>query len=255
LRSHEDLVGTAQPHASWIFGSFSFITYFILFSLSSRPMPPRVNRHKKRTSSALETRAAPSSFTFDIEDLVTLPQDEQVRTFVDRASADGRGFVRETVRVDPPSPVKRARVTEPQANNASEPATSLGIVAKPEDFELYTITMDGDDGGAYDPPAPAQYPPNPKHFLPAMHFYFIIIWILLSADLLKMTPGQVNEQLDAAAAQHFSYPTTTSRRAGHGQYGRVSGLPQARQQPDISLSRVRGWSSALQGLLCRQAHR
>lgn len=34
-------------------------------------------------------------------------------SYVDRASADGRSIVRETVRVDPPSPLKRARLGEP----------------------------------------------------------------------------------------------------------------------------------------------
>jgi hypothetical protein len=108
-----------------------------------------------------------------VEDLLTLPQDEPVRTFVDRASADGRGFVREIVRVDPPSPVKRARVTEPQTNNVSDAAMSSEPVADAEDSDRYryTITMDGDDGGAYDAPAPAPRPPNPKRFEPAVRFF------------------------------------------------------------------------------------
>jgi hypothetical protein len=128
-------------------------------------MAPRKRNKGKRPASP-PPRAGTSTFTFDVEDLDTAPEAERLYTYVDRASGDGRSYVRETVRVQPPSPMKKARLGEISVGNASGASASAPEVAnEPWEEERYTMSNDADDD---DPPLPPPLPLNPKRFEPAV---------------------------------------------------------------------------------------
>jgi hypothetical protein len=128
-------------------------------------MAPRKHNKGKRPASP-PPRAGTSTFTFDVEDLDTAPEAERLYTYVDRASGDGRSYVRETVRVQLPSPMKKARLGEISVGNASGASASTPEVAnEPWEEERYTMSNDADDD---DPPLPPPLPLNPKCFEPAV---------------------------------------------------------------------------------------
>jgi hypothetical protein len=125
------------------------------------------NKSNKRPASP-PPRAGTSTFTFDVKDLDVAPEAEHLYTFVDRASADGRSYVRETVRVQPPSPMKRARLDETSAGNVpGSSASAPDVENEPWEEDRYTMSNDADDD---DPPLPPPLPLNPKHFEPAVRF-------------------------------------------------------------------------------------
>ncbi|KAJ7435097.1 hypothetical protein B0H11DRAFT_1937910 [Mycena galericulata] len=81
--------------------------------MSSRPM--RTARAKQRRAAAEPASTAESSVsihTFSV-DLLELraPEDEPLATFVDRVSEDRRRRWRDVIEIEPPSPIKRARLT------------------------------------------------------------------------------------------------------------------------------------------------
>jgi hypothetical protein len=160
-------VGGCDPSA---FESLSppliLISIYFNFHLSGK-MAPRKRTKTKRPASP-PPRTGTSTFTFDVEDLDTAPEAEHLYTYVDRASADGRSYVRETVRVQLPSPMKKARLGEISVGNMSGPSASAPEVTnKPWGEERYTMSNDANDD---DPPLPATLPLNPKCFEPAMCF-------------------------------------------------------------------------------------
>jgi hypothetical protein len=127
-------------------------------------MAPRGNRKTKKTHNPLPST---SSHVFSVEDLITPPEAAPVASFVDRPTADGRKIVHESVRVEPPSPVKRARVGEHSAgpnDNATPAAPSSG-----EDGPNDCYTMEEGD----DPPLPSLPKVlNPKRFEPSVRGFF-----------------------------------------------------------------------------------
>ncbi|KAJ7821058.1 hypothetical protein B0H13DRAFT_1920967 [Mycena leptocephala] len=128
---------------------------------------PRENRNKPRGAglSRRQTLAMP-------QDILGSQDDAPLQTFIDRASGDKRRIYRETMPLDPPSPVKRARrdAQLPTASSSTEsPSTSFAGVNNyiaNIDADLYEIPHDGNDGweGPPIPPRPTQprLPPKPS---------------------------------------------------------------------------------------------
>ncbi|KAJ7745170.1 hypothetical protein B0H14DRAFT_2637199 [Mycena olivaceomarginata] len=108
-------------------------------------MPPHTNHNRiaKRLANASNSSGpSVSAHTFNVDELIT-PEEAPIESYVDRLSGNSRRIVREPIRVEPPSPVKRARLGEPTpaATDASPPQTS------DNDADRYTMTPDdyGDD--------------------------------------------------------------------------------------------------------------
>ncbi|KAJ7190623.1 hypothetical protein GGX14DRAFT_579706 [Mycena pura] len=129
-------------------------------------MATRTNRNKRKK---VPTRAAAptSNFTFAVEDLVAAPEAERIRTFVDRTSSDGRGIVRETVPLNPPSPLKRARLGNPASGSTSSNGPETSPASADTQSERYTMVPDDDQDNTNYEPLPASRPLNPKRFMPA----------------------------------------------------------------------------------------
>ncbi|KAK7015057.1 hypothetical protein R3P38DRAFT_2787170 [Favolaschia claudopus] len=106
---------------------------------------------------------ASSTLVFGVADLISPPESAPISSFVDRASSDGRSIQRESVPVNPPSPLKRARLAAPSSTSASGSAP----VVQPhnEDENRYDMTsLDGED----EPPVlPLPRLPNPKRLEPS----------------------------------------------------------------------------------------
>ncbi|KAJ7692647.1 hypothetical protein B0H14DRAFT_3531447 [Mycena olivaceomarginata] len=77
------------------------------------PRTSKPNRNRTSRKPNPPATSSASTLVFNVMDLVTPPEAAPMASYVDRASADGRSIVRETVRVAPPSPLKRARLGEP----------------------------------------------------------------------------------------------------------------------------------------------
>jgi hypothetical protein len=138
-------------------------------------MPPRTNRNRiaKRLANASNSLGpSVSTHTFNVDELIT-PEEAPIESYVDRLSGDGRRIVREPIRVEPPSPVKRARLGEPTpaATDASPPQTS------DNDADRYTMTPDdyGDDDDS-PPVLPLPRMPNPKRLEPSVRFFYSFDW-------------------------------------------------------------------------------
>ncbi|KAJ7431292.1 hypothetical protein B0H11DRAFT_1941922 [Mycena galericulata] len=116
---------------------------------------------KEAASSATHQHSFNLGVLFPGAELVSAP----MQTFVERPSADRRRLHRELVEVEPPSPVKRARMEV--ANSASTaPPVSAPSTADPfsEPWEADRYTMMEDD----DPPLPDLPPfPESRAFKPA----------------------------------------------------------------------------------------
>jgi hypothetical protein len=79
-------------------------------------------------------------------------------SYVDRASADGRSIVRETVRVAPPSPLKRARLGEPTITPTVATPSAESHVSE----DWYTMASNDLDSDDFDDPPAAPLPQLPK---------------------------------------------------------------------------------------------
>ncbi|KAJ7833334.1 hypothetical protein B0H14DRAFT_3462786 [Mycena olivaceomarginata] len=111
----------------------------------------RGNNRNKRKGTALAATAGLSSQTshiFNIAALVTPAEAAPIESYVDRVSANGRSIVRESVRVEPPSPLKRAHLGIQTAEAASAAGTVTFDVADTEHY-----VMDEED--VDDPPCPS----------------------------------------------------------------------------------------------------
>ncbi|KAJ7721409.1 hypothetical protein B0H14DRAFT_3520644 [Mycena olivaceomarginata] len=107
-------------------------------------MLPRTSKpNRNRTSRKPNPPATSSALTlvFNVMDLVTPPEAAPMASYVDRASADGWSIVHETVRVAPPSPLKRAHLGEPTMTAAvatpaaDSPASQDRYTMAPDDFD------------------------------------------------------------------------------------------------------------------------
>ncbi|KAF7346690.1 CxC2 domain-containing protein [Mycena sanguinolenta] len=125
----------------------------------------RANRNKKVSGPSNPSQSVPSQswLSFNVANLVA-PEAAPIQSYVDRLSVDGRSVVRETVRVDPPSPLKRARLGEQTdiVDPSPEPQPSV------DDADRYVMSGELD---AEEPPLPrlprVPQPPNPKRFEPS----------------------------------------------------------------------------------------
>ncbi|KAK7050119.1 CxC2 domain-containing protein [Favolaschia claudopus] len=124
--------------------------------------PSQSFRAKRRRTEAASTSAASSStLVFGVADLITPPEATPISSFVDRVSSDGRTMQRESVPVQPPSPLKTARLAHPSASVSTPPI----IDADTADESRYHMLPSDDDG---EPPIlPLPRLPNPKRFEPA----------------------------------------------------------------------------------------
>jgi hypothetical protein len=103
-----------------------------------------------------------------VDELITPTEAASIESYVDRLSANGRRIVREAIRVQPPSPVKRTRLGEPSpaATDPSPPEASNN------DADHYSMTPDNYDDE--DPPlVPLPRLPNPKRLEPSVGFFFL----------------------------------------------------------------------------------
>jgi hypothetical protein len=140
-------------------------------------MPPRSRNRNRATTTTAPAHASTSSLlTFDVNDLIAPPEAVPIQTFVDRASGDGRTFVRETVRLNPPSPLKRARLGRTSLDDAPDASFPSNVTLSAEEFwdaERYSMPQNEDDTLDLPAPPPPRRPVNPKRFLPAVRFCFI----------------------------------------------------------------------------------
>jgi hypothetical protein len=141
-----------------------------LFNLF-HPMAPRGN-HNRRVNNVGSNapQGSTSTMIFNVENLVVAPAEKHIHTFVDRAALDSRSYVRETVSLNPPSPMKLACLSNRDAPMAltSSNAPQAAIDHDPWEAELYSMRNDSDD----DPPLPPPLPKNPKRHQPAVRFHF-----------------------------------------------------------------------------------
>lgn len=138
-------------------------------------MPQRDNRNKRaKRLGPSAPQASNSTMIFNVEDLVAAPAEKRIHTFVDRAAPDGRSYVRETVSLNPPSPMKLARLSNrdaPMASTSSN-APQAAIDHDPWEAEVYSMSNDEND----DPPLPPPLPKNPKRHQPAVRFHFFLFF-------------------------------------------------------------------------------
>ncbi|KAJ7797034.1 hypothetical protein B0H14DRAFT_3093238 [Mycena olivaceomarginata] len=121
----------------------------------------RLNRADKKSKPAQMPSA--STHTFNVADLITPAEAIPVTSFVDRASGDGQSIVRQAVRVNPPSPLKRARLGE-----YSTPLTEAGPPNSADNVQDDRYTMAQGDNDYDDPPVqPLPRLPNPKRLEPS----------------------------------------------------------------------------------------
>ncbi|KAF7341816.1 hypothetical protein MSAN_02036600 [Mycena sanguinolenta] len=104
-------------------------------------------------------------FTFDVTTLMT-PEAAPIHSYVDRLAPDGRSIVRDAVRVEPPSPLKRARLgerTEAAAGESSDQQDAM------DDHDRYEMSPDLEDEDPPVPPLP-RLPRvlNPKRLEPSV---------------------------------------------------------------------------------------
>ncbi|KAJ7801214.1 hypothetical protein B0H14DRAFT_3489904 [Mycena olivaceomarginata] len=105
------------------------------------PRTSKPNRNRTSRKPNPPATSSASTLVFNVMDLVTPPEAAPMASYVDRASADGRSIVRETVRVAPPSPLKRARLGEPTMTAAvatpaaDSPASEDRYTMAPDDFD------------------------------------------------------------------------------------------------------------------------
>lgn len=115
--------------------------------------------------------------SFDVASLVGPDASARMQTFVDRPSADGRRLHREVIELEPPSPVKRARLEAMNSSSGSRsrPAPRSLDAQVPDVLERYQmvaddLVVDGDDN----PPLPdlLDLPsmPRAKMFQPGVSF-------------------------------------------------------------------------------------
>ncbi|KAF7375725.1 CxC2 domain-containing protein [Mycena sanguinolenta] len=126
----------------------------------------RSNRNRRAGGST--TPASTSVFSahvFDVSDLMASAE-APIATYVDRLAPNGRDMVRETIRVDPPSPLKRARLGDRQS---TDEASTTQQSASVDDPDRYTMAQDVDDFMVDDDPPLSRLPrlPNPKRFEPS----------------------------------------------------------------------------------------
>ncbi|KAJ7116750.1 hypothetical protein C8R46DRAFT_1051327 [Mycena filopes] len=127
---------------------------------------PRDNRNKKTRRPAAGRSSSPAgnsnAHIFDASTFLDSSEATPISSFVDRASADGRSFIRESVPVLPPSPLKRARL------QATTPAAPVIPTVSPVDepwrvVDRYIMEEDHDDPSLPDLPRV----PNPKRYEPS----------------------------------------------------------------------------------------
>ncbi|KAJ7801750.1 hypothetical protein B0H14DRAFT_3489222 [Mycena olivaceomarginata] len=121
------------------------------------PRTSKPNRNRTSRKQNPPTTSA-STFVFNVADLVTPLEAASMASYVDRASADGRSIVRETVRVAPPSPLKRARLGEPMITPVVATPSAESHVLE----DRYTMALNDLDSDDFDDPPAAPLPQLPK---------------------------------------------------------------------------------------------
>ncbi|KAF7342850.1 CxC2 domain-containing protein [Mycena sanguinolenta] len=137
-----------------------------------------------------------SMFTFDVTTLMT-PEAAPIHSYVDRLAPDGRSIVRDAVRVEPPSPLKRARLgerTEAAAGESSDQQDAM------DDHDRYEMSPDLEDEDPPVPPLP-RLPRvlNPKRLEPSdktMHKWMRTLRDIYLIQLLRRDGcGDANRDL------------------------------------------------------------
>ncbi|KAJ7336156.1 hypothetical protein DFH08DRAFT_915978 [Mycena albidolilacea] len=140
-------------------------------------MPPRVRRIRGRHLEILPSASTSvSSHSFSPADLI--PQAEvhrPISTFVDRPSEDLRRIYRDVVPIEPPSPIKRARLSmaEGGPSHVPESAPDISIFDDSQALdERYDMFFDSDGRAT----APAHHPPaRTRKAIYSVCFYFILL--------------------------------------------------------------------------------
>ncbi|KAJ7502402.1 hypothetical protein B0H11DRAFT_2188280 [Mycena galericulata] len=136
----------------------------------------RANRNRGKRNKKTPAPSAAQSHSFSLDSLFPgaslTAESAPMQSFVERPSVDGQRLHREIIEVEPPSPVKCARLHAAQssaAGSSTAPAFDVfgGEGAFPHEFESERYTMM--DDAADDPPLPDLPPcPDPKAFKPAV---------------------------------------------------------------------------------------
>jgi hypothetical protein len=121
---------------------------------------------------------APSTSThlFNVADLLTPAESAPIASFVDRPSEDGRSMIREPVRVNPPSPLKRARLGDGLVVTTDQAPLQNTSTNRGDDEPEHRYSMEYDEE-ELDPELPVpKLPrlPNLKRFLPAVSLFYYL---------------------------------------------------------------------------------
>ncbi|KAK6968964.1 CxC2 domain-containing protein [Favolaschia claudopus] len=127
--------------------------------------PQGFRAKRRRNESASASAASPSTLVFGVADLITAPESAPLSSFVDRPSSDGRSMHREAIPINPPSPLKRARLATPSTSSVRD-APSASETEK-EDEGRYDMTNLNDDDYDDPPITPLPRVPNPKRLEPS----------------------------------------------------------------------------------------
>ncbi|KAK7053876.1 CxC2 domain-containing protein [Favolaschia claudopus] len=119
---------------------------------------------KRRAESAAASRASPSTLIFGVADLITPPESTPISSFVDRVSGDGRSIQREAIPLNPPSPLKRARLATSSTSSLPDAPPAQ---TDQEDQDRYDMTQLNDDDYDDPPIIPLPRIPNPKRLEPS----------------------------------------------------------------------------------------
>ncbi|KAK7052719.1 hypothetical protein R3P38DRAFT_2502888 [Favolaschia claudopus] len=122
-------------------------------------------KRRRAESASSASRASASTLVFGVADLITPPEAAPISTFVDRPSSDGRSMHREAIPLNPPSPLKRARLATASTSSAvnESPASETNT----EDAGRYDMLELNDDNFDDPPIMPLPRILNPKRLEPS----------------------------------------------------------------------------------------
>ncbi|KAJ7788725.1 hypothetical protein B0H14DRAFT_2627987 [Mycena olivaceomarginata] len=105
------------------------------------------------------------TFSVSVDDLLTPAEAVPISSYVDRVSANGKAIVREAVRVNPPSPLKRARRGD--YTSAIDDELQMGFEGGDGDQDRYVMTRHENTSEDDPPVPPLPQVLNSKCFQPA----------------------------------------------------------------------------------------
>jgi hypothetical protein len=192
------------------------------------------------STSVLTYSFAPEVFMADVN--IHRP----ITTFVDRPSEDGRRMYRDVVPIQPPSPVKNARINTDrrQSQPIAAPSPPFSFSDASDDrYEMFH------DGTADDPPVPSLPDiPRPRKAIFSVSFYFRRE-ITGAHGEIGQDPVRMEE--DVPRPLRFGVSADGWMRGRQRQV--VPWVLESGQAPCLPLSRMPGGNPVLQRMLCGEA--